>query len=191
MIISGTRRLIIRDWKDDDRALFHEINSDPQVMEFFPMRRDRQESDALLERINDMIHATGFGFYALEHRETGKPMGFCGISPVTVDGVFPPGTMEIGWRLAAPYWGQGFVTEAAKALLSMSFDEKQLSEIVSFAVHDNHRSTAVMKRIGLIRDPSRDFDHPRVPDTHPQLKPHVTYALSNEQWKAMHKHPPV
>lgn len=93
--------------------------------------------------------------------------------------------MEIGWRLATRFWGHGYVTEAAQSLLVMAFDEKETPEIVSFAVHDNHRSTAVMERIGLKRDPSRDFDHPRVPeDTHPHLRPHVTYALTLEEWRA-------
>ncbi len=185
MIIHGTPRLILRDWKDSDRALFREINADPEVMEFFAVRRSDEESDAMMERINAMIHATGFGFYAMENRKTGEPMGFCGVAPVTVDDIFVPGTMEIGWRLATRYWGKGYVTEAAKALLAMAFDDKRLAEIVSFAVHNNHRSTAVMKRIGLKRDPSRDFDHPRVPeDTHPHLRPHVTYALTLAEWRA-------
>lgn len=189
MIIGGTQRLIIRDWRESDRTLFHELNADPAVMAFFAMRRDRQEADAMMDRINDMIHSTGFGFYALENRDTCEPIGFCGISPVTVDGIFAPGTMEIGWRLTTRHWGKGYITEAAKSLLTMAFDDRQLAEIVSFAVHDNHRSTAVMKRIGLIRDPSRDFSHPRVPDTLAHLQPHVTYALSLAQWKEMHRHP--
>lgn len=189
MIIHGTQRLIIRDWKDDDRALFHDINSDPEVMAFFSMRRSLDESNAMMDRINDMIRSTGYGFYALENRDTGETIGFCGVAPVTVDGVFAPGTMEIGWRLARRHWGQGFVTEAGKALLSLCFDDRQLPEIVSFAVADNHRSTAVMKRIGLIRDPARDFDHPRVPDDQPHLKPHVTYAMGLAQWKELHRQP--
>jgi RimJ/RimL family protein N-acetyltransferase len=92
--------------------------------------------------------------------------------------------MEIGWRLATRFWGHGYVTEAAQSLLVMAFDEKETPEIVSFAVHDNQRSTRVMERIGLKRDPSRDFDHPRVPeDTHPHLRPHVTYALTLAEWR--------
>ncbi len=52
MIIHGTPRLILRDWKDSDRALFREINADPEVMEFFAVRRSDEESDAMMERIN-------------------------------------------------------------------------------------------------------------------------------------------
>ncbi|NTJ42738.1 GNAT family N-acetyltransferase [Agrobacterium larrymoorei] len=190
MIIRGTPRLILREWKDTDCDLFREINADSKVMEFFPFRRSHAESDVALGNVNDMIRATGYGFYALELRETAEPIGFCGIAPANMEEVFPLGTMEIGWRLATRFWGSGYVTEAAKSLLTMAFDEKRLPEIVSFAVHDNHRSTAVMKRIGLVRDASRDFDHPRVPETHPHLKAHVTYALTRDQWKAMHRQVP-
>jgi RimJ/RimL family protein N-acetyltransferase len=182
MILRGTSRLLLREWRETDRDLFREINADPKVMEFFPQARSHDESDAALERINNMIRANGFGFHALELRETGEPIGFCGIAPANLEGIFPLGTMEIGWRLANRFWGQGYATEAAKSLLSMAFDEKKLAEIVSFAVKDNLRSVAVMKRIGLIRDPSRDFIHPRIPDTHPHLKSHVTYALTLERW---------
>lgn len=184
MIIRGTQRLMLREWKESDRDLFREINADAKVMEFFPFRRTHEEADEALDRINDMIRATGYGLYALELRETSEPMGFCGIAPANLDGIFPFGTMEIGWRLATRFWGNGYVTEAAHSMLVMAFDEKQTPEIVSFAVADNQRSTAVMERIGLIRDTSRDFDHPRVPDTHPHLKRHVTYALTMEQWNA-------
>lgn len=183
MIIRGTPRLILRDWKQTDRDLFREINADPKVMEFFPVSRSNAESDEAMQRVNEMIHATGYGFYAVVLRETKEPIGFCGIAPANLDGIFDPATMEIGWRLAPRFWGHGYVTEAAKALLTMAFEEKKLPEIVSFAVRDNLRSIAVMKRIGLMRNASRDFSHPRVPDTHAHLRPHVTYALTLDQWR--------
>ena len=184
MTILETPRLILREWKDSDRNLFREINADSKVMEFFPFRRSHAESDEALEKVNDMIRLSGFGFYALELKATAEPIGFCGIAPTNLDGVFPLGTMEIGWRLATRFWGNGYVTEAANALLAMAFEDKGMPEVVSFAVEANHRSTAVMQRLGLIRDASRDFDHPRVPDSHPHLIPHVTYYLTREQWLA-------
>ncbi|MGO4836699.1 GNAT family N-acetyltransferase, partial [Rhizobiaceae sp. 2RAB30] len=44
-----TNRLILRNWEERDRALFHRINSEEQVMEFFPFRRDRAQSDSLFD----------------------------------------------------------------------------------------------------------------------------------------------
>ncbi|WDZ75217.1 GNAT family N-acetyltransferase [Ensifer adhaerens] len=183
MIISETERLRIRTWKESDRDLFHEINSDPEVMEFFPFRRSRAEADALFDRVGRGIAETGLGFFAIALKADDQPIGFCGLALTDLEPHFPNGTVEIGWRLATPYWGQGYVTETAFDLLRYGFEQKGLSEIVSFAVAANARSTAVMQRLGMRRDPSRDFNHPRVPADHPKLIRHVLYAISAEEWR--------
>ncbi|AFL52977.1 RimJ/RimL family protein N-acetyltransferase [Sinorhizobium fredii] len=183
MIIRETERLRIRSWCEGDRDLFAEINSDPKVMEFFPFRRSRSESDALFDRNARRIGETGFGFFALALRDSDLPIGFCGLARTDLEPHLPDGTIEIGWRLAVSHWGKGYVTEAALALLEHGFGERRLSEIVSFAVAKNIRSTAVMKRIGMRPDPLRDFDHPSVPDTHAHLKRHVLYAITDKEWK--------
>lgn len=185
MTILETTRLIIRNWRQEDRDLFFEINSDPDVMAFFAFRRSRDESNAMMDLVSTMISETGLGFYCLELKETGEPLGFCGLAQTNLEPFFPHGTIEIGWRMARRHWGKGYASEAAGELLRHGFDTLELPEIVSFAVSDNHRSTAVMKRIGMMRDPARDFDHPRVPDTQPRLKPHVVYALNKPKWIAM------
>lgn len=172
-----TERLILRNWETRDRDLFHLINSDDQVMEFFPMRRNRAEADAMMDRLAAAIDRNGFGFAAVEIAETGDVAGFCGLHLVSNVPTVADGMIEIGWRLAPQFWGMGFVTEAARQWLDYGFDALGLERIVSFAVADNHRSTAVMRRIGMSARPELDFDHPTVPDTHPQLKPHVVYEI--------------
>lgn len=184
MLILKTPRLILRNWRDDDRDLFHEINSDPVVMKYFPHRRSRLESDALLDFIRDGIDKRGLGFYALSLAESDEPIGFCGLAPVTVSGIFADDAVEIGWRLAHSHWGKGYVTESGRALLRYGFESRGLDEIVSFAVSQNNRSTAVMERIGLKRRPERDFDSPRIPADMPHLKRHAVYALTSEEWRA-------
>ncbi len=183
MIIRETERLRIRNWRGGDRDLFAEINSDPKVMEFFPHRRSRAESDALFDRNARTIGETGFGFFALALRDSDSPIGFCGLARTDLEPHLPDGTVEIGWRLAVSHWGKGYVTEAALALLDYGFSDRKLREIVSFAVATNTRSTAVMKRIGMRPDPARDFDHPGVPDTHAHLKRHVLYRIGAEEWR--------
>lgn len=175
-IILETDRLLLRSWVEADRNLFREINADPKVMEYFPFRRSHAEADALFERVNAMIKEDGLGFYAVELKAEGEAIGFCGLAPAHMPGIFPLETIEIGWRLATRFWGNGYITEAARALLTEGLVAMGLQAIVSFAVAQNHRSTAVMERIGMRRCPDLDFDHPRVPDTHPHLKRHVTYA---------------
>lgn len=177
-----TERLILRNWEERDRALFHRINSDAQVMEFFGMRRSRAESDALFDKLRGNIDRDGFGFTAAEIAATGECIGFVGINRTDLAPFIPHGTMEIGWRLAPEFWGKGYVTEASEALLAYCFETLNLDEVVSFAVSNNHRSTAVMQRLGMRHDAAGDFDHPRVPDTHPELKRHVLYRLSQAEW---------
>lgn len=149
-----------------------------------PFRRSRAESDALFERVGRGIAETGLGFFAIALKADDRPIGFCGLALTDLEPHLPKGTVEIGWRLSTPYWGRGYVTEAACELLRYGFEEKGLSEIVSFAVAANARSTAVMQRLGMRRDLNRDFDHPRVPADHPALVRHVLYAISAEEWRA-------
>ena len=183
----ATERLIIRNWRESDRDFFHEINSDDRVMAFFPFRRDRAQSDALMDRLREDIEARGHGFTALELKETGEPIGFVGLAATSLVPSIAGECIEIGWRLAPRFWGKGYATEAARRLLSFGFDELRLSEIVSFAVWNNHASTAVMRRIGMAADPDGDFDHPGVPDTHADLKRHVLYRISASDWRQMKK----
>ncbi|SIQ55435.1 Protein N-acetyltransferase, RimJ/RimL family [Rhizobium sp. RU35A] len=175
VVIAETPRLLLRSWLERDRDLFREINADPKVMEFFPFRRSHAEADQLMDRVNGMIRDDGLGFYALELKETGEAMGFCGLAPANMPEIFPIGTIEIGWRLATRFWGNGYVTEAAEATLTHGFDQHGLPHIISFAVAGNARSIAVMRRLGMQHRPDLDFDSPRVPDTHLHLKRHVTY----------------
>ena len=95
----------------------------------------------------------------------------------------PAGTFEIGWRLAPEYLGQGLCDRREpRAWLDFGFEKLDLQEIISFAVWGNRRSTAVMERLGMRRDPADDFDHPHVSGSHPHLKRHVLYRLKREDW---------
>jgi RimJ/RimL family protein N-acetyltransferase len=182
--IAETPRLILGTWLQSDRDLFREINADPKVMEFFPFRRSHEEADAFLGKLNGMMTSDGLGFYAMVLKETDEPVGFCGLSHPNLPGIFPNEAIEIGWRLATRFWGNGYVTEAAGALLDKAFSQTNIDSVVSFAVAANHRSTNVMQRLGMQRRQDLDFDHPRVPTTHPHLKRHVVYTVSRGEWQA-------
>jgi RimJ/RimL family protein N-acetyltransferase len=187
-----TERLILRNWRDEDRPLFHRINSDERVMEFFPFRRSRAEADAKLDAFRAEIEHDGFGWTAAEVAQTGECIGFVGLHGAENKPVPNAGAVEIGWRLAPEYWGKGYVSEAARAWLAFGFETVNLDEIVSFAVWNNTRSTAVMERIGMRRDPARDFDHPGVPDSHPHLKRHFFYAISrDDRFQSLKQNPPL
>ncbi|CNF99256.1 N-acetyltransferase GCN5 [Mycobacterium tuberculosis] len=176
-----TDRLLLRRWSDADRAPFAALNTDPEVMEHFPAPLTRPESDAMIDRIERHFAESGFGFWALEVAGTGEFIGFTGLSVPRFDAPFTP-AVEIGWRLARSAWGRGYATEAALRALRHAFEEAGLDEVVSFTSTLNVRSQAVMKRIGMVRDPADDFEHPFVPEGHP-LRHHVLYRLTATAWQ--------
>lgn len=174
-----TERLVLRNWGEKDRALFHLINSDERVMEHFPFRRDRAFTDRIMDEIVEQNERRGFGFFAIALKETDEAIGFASLSNADAEGTPVDGLPEIGWRLAPHFWGHGYATEAAARMVRLGFEDFAVPEIVSFAVPANTKSIAVMERLGMQRDEARDFDHPRVADTHPHLKRHHVYFLKN------------
>ncbi|MFI5711974.1 GNAT family N-acetyltransferase [Kribbella sp. NPDC051620] len=178
-----TDRLLIRPWKDSDYEPFAALNADPAVMEYFPSTMTRAESDAMVDRISAAIDERGFGFWAVEVRETGQFIGMTGLSVPSFEAPFETPCVEIGWRLAKDAWGNGYATEAARASLAYGFGEAGLDEVISFTATTNKPSQRVMERIGMTHDPADDFDHPRLPDGHP-LQRHVFYRITRAQWEA-------
>jgi ribosomal-protein-alanine N-acetyltransferase len=171
-----TPRLELRRWREDDLDAFAAINADPAVMEHFPGTLSRGQSDELVEKIEGGFEANGFGLWALEVRATGEFIGFTGLAVPGFEAQFTP-AVEIGWRLARSAWGNGYATEAALAALRFGFEGAGLDEIVSFTTLANHRSRAVMERIGMSHNPGDDFDHPGLPEGHP-LRLHVLYRVA-------------
>jgi len=172
-----TDRLLMRRWRDADRAPFAALNSDPETMRFFPSTLDRAQSDAFADRIESLFEAQGYGLWALEVVETGQFIGFTGLNPMP-EGVPGAGGVEVGWRLTRHAWHRGYATEAAKAALEVAFDGIGLPEIWSMTAVLNEPSQAVMRRIGLAE--AARFEHPKVPVGH-RLRPHVAYHLARPQ----------
>jgi len=176
-----TERLLMRRWRESDREPFAALNADPEVMEHFPAPLTREQSDAFVDRVERHFAEHGFSLWAVEVVSSGSFAGFVGLLVPRFPAHFTP-TVEVGWRLARPYWGHGYATEAALAALTFGFQERRLEEIVSFTVPDNLRSRRVMERLGMTGDPADDFEHPALPEGH-RLRPHVLYRLSRDSFR--------
>ncbi|WP_281649096.1 GNAT family N-acetyltransferase [Parendozoicomonas sp. Alg238-R29] len=176
-----TKRLLLRQWRESDFEPFAVINSDERVMEFFPDLLSKFESDERAKICQSLIAERGWGFWALEEKSSGRFIGFTGLHVPSDDLPFSP-CVEIGWRLSPAHWGKGFVTEAAQASLNVAFTQLKLDEVLSFTVKDNVRSLAVMKRLGMTKQPS-NFDHPALPEGH-KLREHSLFKIKQSQWVA-------
>jgi RimJ/RimL family protein N-acetyltransferase len=154
---------------------FAEMGADAEVMEHFPARMSRADSDSFIDGVGADLEQRGWGLWAVEELSTGRFLGFTGLNVPGFDAPFLPAT-EIGWRLRRDAWGRGYATEAANGVLAVAFDDLELEELVSFTTVANTRSRAVMTRIGMVRDPADDFQHPTIAEGSP-VRPHVLYRL--------------
>lgn len=178
-----TERLLLREWRDSDRAPYAALNSDPGVMEHFPSVLTPQQSDEMVDRMIDAWQTRAFGLWAVEVKGSGEFIGFIGLSSPAWHAHFTP-AVEAGWRLARSSWGHGYAPEGAQAVVAWAFEHLELpgDQLVSFTVVDNARSRRVMDKVGFVRDPADDFDHPLLPDwVH---RRHVLYRLTRAAWMA-------
>jgi len=170
-----TERLWLRHWRDADREPWAAMNADPQVMRFLGPLLTRPQADAIVDALEERLVSEPFGVWAVEVLGTGEFIGCVGLSRPSFDAAFTP-CVEVLWRLRRSAWGFGYATEAAVAAVTHGFESCGLEEIVSFTVVDNVRSRAVMEAMGMVRDRSGDFDHPRLAASDP-LRPHVLYRM--------------
>ena len=174
-----TERLLLRQWSKDDYSAFATMNADSVVMEYYPNTLTSEQSDALAEKFENMIAQQGWGFWALELKDQASFIGFVGLNE---PGYTLPVTpcVEIGWRLDKKYWGRGYATEAAKAVLDFSFNKLNLNEIFSFTPASNLRSRALMERLNMLNT-EQNFSHPLVPANN-LLSEHVLYKIDKSAW---------
>ena len=177
-----TERLLLRQWRPEDREQFAALNDDPLVMEHFPERLDRAASDAMADRIEAALTRNGWGLWAAEVLETGEFIGFVGLAIPRFEAHFTP-CVEIGWRLARSAWGRGYAPEGARASLAHAFGPLGLDEVVAMTIPANDRSQSVMRKIGMTRDEGADFDHPLIPEGDPTRR-HVLYRITRQEWAA-------
>ncbi len=176
-MIFSTSRLIIRNYRDEDRAIFDAISRQPLTRLFHTREVSRARTDAFIDRQIETIRDIGCGFAVVERKADGAVVGAVGMRPMPGDMPFSDDVhFDIGWMLDPRYFGHGYASEAAKGWLGHDFRKPRSGEVVAYSVAANIASINVMKRIGMSRDAARDFDHPRVAEGHP-LRPQIVYSI--------------
>jgi len=165
-----TSRLRLRMFEHGDLDAMSEITRDPEVMRYigYGQPLTREETRDNLSRIVSAFRRRGFGRWALELKETGALVGYCGLSLGSEEvGV------ELAYMLARGAWGGGLALEAGRASLRYGFERLGLGSIAGLTLRDNRRSRSVLERLGM------DF----VCDAHFYGFDCVHYAVAREDWR--------
>jgi RimJ/RimL family protein N-acetyltransferase len=179
-------RLTLRPWEDRDRAPFAAMSADPVVMQHLSPLPTLDAANGWIDRQRAQFAQHGFGYWAVELRESGQLVGAVGLSRPSYEAHFTP-AVGVGWRLARPFWGYGYASEAANTALRFGFGQLGLAEIVAVTIPANVRSQQVMRRLGMTYSPADDFDHPRLPEGHPGRRC-VLCRMTRQDWLAREVH---
>lgn len=147
MIITTTDRLILRHFTEDDVDALFLMNSVPEVLTYIPMApmTERAQAEKLLhEVIFEDYRRRGFGRWAVEHKASGKVIGFCGPKYLPeFDKV------ELGYRYLPEYWGQGIGSEAARAAINEFKPRLGIDETIALILDGNLGSMGVARHVGM------------------------------------------
>jgi RimJ/RimL family protein N-acetyltransferase len=143
--ILTTSRLTLRTYRREDLAPYAALNADPEVVRYLGGPLTREGSDAIAQWAQERWAEERLGLLAVERTEDQTFLGMCGVHHLESF----PDDLEVAWRLARPYWGHGYATEAATAWLDHAFDTLGTARVISVADPPNDRSIAVMRRLGM------------------------------------------
>lgn len=146
-----TSRLRLRVFRPEDLERLCEITRDPEVMRYIGYGHplSREETEANLGKIMDGFRRRGYGRWALERRDTGVLVGYCGLSSGN-----PEVGIELAYMLAREEWGKGLALEAGRGALRYGFEALGVESIAGLTLRGNRRSRKVLERLGMkfIRD---------------------------------------
>jgi RimJ/RimL family protein N-acetyltransferase len=148
MKIVETERLILRHLVLDDLDDLYALYCDPDVSKYIPdMPRNYEETrEELVWHMNGHPQHPELGLWATVHKETGEFIGRCGLLPWIIEGRFE---VEVAYLIGKIYWGQGFGTEAAQAILNYGFKKLNLSRLICLIDSKNLASIRVAEKIGM------------------------------------------
>lgn len=148
MQILETSRLKLRYFTIRDKDSLLPILGNSTVMEFsiIGVHNSKQIRQFIEQRLLSYLEL-GFGLYAVIHKQQDKLIGYCGFF---VQQVNKHKEVEIGYRLAQQYWGQGLATEAARAVLIYGSEKYQFKRFICLIEPANTRSIRVAKKLGMI-----------------------------------------
>ncbi len=159
-----TSRLRLRSPQMEDApSIYSRYASDPEVTRYLPWRphRDLGETQTFLSLLLDSVGKGGTCAWVIESRKDHKLMGLATMSLASArEGDLLSAEEErrqyykvlIAYHLARSEWGQGYATEAARALVGWALGQPQILRIWTVVDVDNAASVRVLEKLGMVRE---------------------------------------
>jgi len=163
-----TLRLQITPFTAADGDALYTLESDPMVKRFTGGVLTRAETATLLQHFITQVAEQGLGAVAIKQKASGQIIGLCGLVQDEQDG-------ELFFGLARQVWGQGFATEACRALIKAGFQQGGFPRIRALTHPANTQSIRVLERLGM-----RLISDPTAPAANPV---ELTYWLAADEWR--------
>jgi len=144
-----TERLILQKMREDDAEPLFDIFSDPIAMRYFGIVFDRSRMDKWVQDNLEHEREHGFSLLSVILKDNGEVIGDCGLETDEIDGKLIVG---IGFDFRRSYWGHGYATEAAIAVLEYGFTKYDFDSIYGWIDPENVPSKRVAERIGMTLD---------------------------------------
>lgn len=139
-----TTRLILRPLCAADFEALCILDGDPAVRSYFPEGvLNRAEVQQELDRYIKAWNTDGFGLFAAIDKKSNQLIGRMGFAKLS------SGEVEFGYLLLQPYWGKGYATEAAQALLAWAAEHIPVDHIIGFAPTHHIASLRVLEKCGM------------------------------------------
>lgn len=150
-----TPRLRMREYTWEDFDALKAIISDAETMKFYRKPYDDNGVRRWIEWSLDNYRDMGFGFWAIELKETGEYIGDCGI---TIQNINHKYVAEIGYHIHRDHWNKGYATEAAQACKRWIFDNTPFRRVYSYMNAENIASCRVAEKNGMTYRETFDDD---------------------------------
>lgn len=145
-----TERLRLRWFTYDDLPVMYILSTDPDVIRYAD--DPAKDMDEVRKRMDEGqlsdYKKYGYGRFAVELKETGEVIGFCGIKYLPeID------LPEIGYRYLKEYWGKGIGTEAARVCVEFARMDLKIEKLIALILPENIASIKVSEKLGMKRGP--------------------------------------
>lgn len=167
-----TARLVFHRFTREDIGLLAELHSDPEVQRFLGGEWSPSMTRKTLERLVRDDEEVGYSKWKAYLRD-GTFVGRAGIQPFPREGPDRGRENELGYAFKKAFWGQGFATEAAIALVDWFFTNTAHDHLLAMTTVNNHTSKKVLQKIGMRPLGIKDVG---------LFEPHALFRIERTAW---------